>query len=587
LRPRGIQDDLKPIILAGNSNYSVNPAADDLYKAIIDLRNELLEQLKVAEGSRADELKRDEHALKILANSTSYGIFVEFIVSQLSKPELRTCFGIDEVFQTSVTKNEKPGKYFNPLLASLITGGARLMISITQALIEKSGLDWAMCDTGSMAIANIDNIPNKEFFSKVSEICNWFNLLNPYAKKQSILKIENVNYGLKGSDTEASMISLFALVISSKRYVLFNLAPGGSIIIRKASAHGLGQYVDPYSADESPLPSPVVSLEDMGVRRWQRDLWHQIIRAALDGNPDIVDLAALPNLDRPAASRYGSTTPHLLNWFKTHNDGRSYEDRVKPANFLLSFQARDSSKEPIIADDSNFRNRTRPKPIAPYSKDISEAASRCFDRETGQPVSISELKTYREALKDYHLSAESKFENGGPYDHGASRRRNVRVVAIDLIGKEADRWEDQAYLGIDQNSQINYGRLPGSNRNFVEYFRAALELFGTHRLSRELNIPRSTNYAKGNLGRISRSRMLHLLSELGQLRSEVFDDAMADLQMIELARAEIAKIGISEFARRIRWNSSNLKKSLDGTRRVCSRLAANLRDYFRGWGTTE
>jgi hypothetical protein len=579
---RGVQDGLKPIILAGNSDYLVNPAADDFYKAIIDLRNELLELLKFAVGARAEELKRDEHALKLLANSTSYGIFVEFIVSQLSKPELRTCFGIDETFQTSVTKNEKPGNYFNPLLASLITGGARLMLSITQALIEKSKLDWAMCDTDSMAIANIDNIPNEEFFSKVREICNWFNPLNPYAKKQSILKIENVNYGLKRSDTEISMTSLFALVISSKRYVLFNLVPDGSIIIRKASAHGLGQYVDPYSADESPLPAPVVSLEDMGVRRWQHDLWHQIIRAALDGNRDIVDLAGLPNLDRPAASRYGSTTPHLLNWFKTHNEGHSYEDRVKPANFLLSFQARDSSQDPTIADDSNFHDRTRPKPIAPYSKDIAEAASRCFDRETGQPVPISELKTYREALKDYHLSAESKFENGGSYDHGATRRRNLRVVAIDLIGKEADRWEDQAYLGIDPNSQINYGRLPGSNRHFAEYFRAALKVFGARKLERELNIPRSTvnNYASGNLGRISRSRVLHLLSDLGQLRSELIEDAHIEQQLIERSKAAIAKIGISEFARRINWNSSNLRKSLDGNRRICSRLVAHIRAYF-------
>lgn len=67
-----------------------------------------------------------------------------------------------------------------------------------------------------------------------------------------------------------------------------------------------------------------------------------------------------------------------------------------------------------------------------------------FDRETGRRIPICELKTYREALGDYQLSPEPKFENGGPYDYGASRRRDVHVVAIDLIGKEADRWEDQA-----------------------------------------------------------------------------------------------------------------------------------------------
>jgi hypothetical protein len=77
-------------------------------------------------------------------------------------------------------------------------------------------------------------------------------------------------------------------------------------------------------------------LDKIGVERWHFDLWHSIIKAAQDGHPDQVDLSYHPGLNRPAASRYGATTPTLLAWFNTFNSGREYGDQVKPFNFLLA-----------------------------------------------------------------------------------------------------------------------------------------------------------------------------------------------------------------------------------------------------------
>ena len=39
------------------------------------------------------------------------------------------------------------------------------------------------------------------------------------------------------------------------------------------------------------IPAPSLNLDDIGVERWQYDLWYKIIRAALDGHPDQVDLS--------------------------------------------------------------------------------------------------------------------------------------------------------------------------------------------------------------------------------------------------------------------------------------------------------
>ena len=60
-------------------------------------------------------------------------------------------------------------------------------------------------------------------------------------------------------------------------------------------------------------------LDDIGVERWQYDLWYKIIRAALDGHPDQVDLSYHDALKQPAVSRYGATTPALLKWFAAFN----------------------------------------------------------------------------------------------------------------------------------------------------------------------------------------------------------------------------------------------------------------------------
>src|SRR5205814_3767192 len=54
---------------------------------------------------------------------------------------------------------------------------------------------------------------------------------------------------------------------------------------------------------------------------------------------------------------------------------------------------------------------------------------------------------YAEALSDYHLHPEAKFLNGDYLDHGSTMRRDIHLAGVRYIGKEANRWEEQFYLG--------------------------------------------------------------------------------------------------------------------------------------------
>jgi hypothetical protein len=72
--------------------------------------------------------------------------------------------------RSKVDKVETPGRYFHPLLATLITGAARLMLAMTERLVIDAGLDWAFCDTDSMAIAKPEGMGQETFFARAKSV---------------------------------------------------------------------------------------------------------------------------------------------------------------------------------------------------------------------------------------------------------------------------------------------------------------------------------------------------------------------------------------------------------------------------------
>lgn len=423
--PGPVQDGLKPFNLFNNPDFRIDPTKDDLFTKLINLRDD------------TPKSKPENKALKILANSTCYGILVEVLRDNAPKPEPIMVHGADGfVIETDSEAIEEPGKYFHPLLATLITSSARLMLSITERLADDRNLGWAFCDTDSLALARPEDMSREDFRARVDEVIGWFAGLNPYEKEGSILQIEDVNLD---PETE-TLLPLYCYAISAKRYALFN-KDGEVPIIRKASAHGLGHLFPPYDGD---LPYP--ELGAIGVKLWQHDVWQAILRAALAGHPNQVKYDHHPALELPAFQRYGATSPALLRWMKHFNDGKPYRGRVKPFGFMMAPMARSGAfsgemREHIIDEVRRGAptKRKPPKPITTFERDPSLAASQVFDRETGEPVPADQLKTVAEALALYHLSTEDKFENGEPVDTGPTRRRHIEVTGMTLIGKEANK----------------------------------------------------------------------------------------------------------------------------------------------------
>jgi hypothetical protein len=216
--------------------------------------------------------------------------------------------------------------------------------------------------------------------------------------------------------------------------------------IRKASAHGLGHLIPPYRAAESPrtLPAPQVELHELGVERWQYDLWYLVASAAVhDCEPD---LSKLPGLDRPAMMSYSISTPTVESWFAGSNRGADYTASLRPFGFIMAPLV-SALRRPL------GRAETRFKLIAPldtepdtwqdleyidiYSQTTYSVSTIHFDEHTAQG------KTYRQIIGRYlkHPDGRRVDRNGRRCTRdtvGYLSPMHVDAFYVEHTGKEAD-----------------------------------------------------------------------------------------------------------------------------------------------------
>ncbi len=499
--PRGQQPGLKLIDILGNPDYRIDPAKDDFYLKLIELRSSVKQQMRSCNNeSERERLASEQLAMKIVANSSCYGIFVELNVQDYARQKEQVYFGGDETPRTAkLASIEEPGRYFHPLLATLTTGAARLMLGVVEALAEQEGLGWAFCDTDSMALACPQGMPEEEFYKRTKRVRGWFEQLNPYTSGDELFKLEDANYSLDGRLPEA----LYCFAVSDKRYALFNIGADGRPVLRKASAHGLGHLQPPYPEAKAPdrVPAPRLALLEIGTQRWQYDLWYLIVQAALAGHLQIVELDCLPGFDAVALSRYAATCPRLLHWFDTFNKGKPYAQQVRPFGFLNAYQARSAAQLNCVELDSRGGKHKRqqtaqsPRAVSPFDPDPAVAVRHCFDRDTGETVTPELLKTYLQALVRYHLHPETKFIGGDYTEAGLLRRRHIRVPdvnGIQYIGKEANRWEERSLTGEDPEAQIRYGAAGGSLTELQERVAIVCRKHGVRRVARAAGLSHST-----------------------------------------------------------------------------------------------
>lgn len=371
----GIQKDLKSADIAG---FKIDPKQNDFFQKLIEERQ---------------HNKEKEHILKIIANATSYGIFIE--INKENKKSNVDAYGLEK-YRVSVDKIEKFGQYHNPIIAVFITSAARLILACTEAILSSYGAHHAFCDTDSMAV------PKENY----KEIQDFFENLNPYNFNTDLFKLEEENF-----DSNGKLKTLWFYGISTKRYVLYNIE-NGKINIRKHSSHGLGHILNPFGD---------------GVKQWEKNLWLDIL---LEHYGKITKNQIYSKYSSMyAISKITISTTNLLKKFSKLNKQNLQNKQIKPFNFILVGFGMILNK---LKTDTI-------KPITSFKNNPQEAVyDKFIDYTTGDVLNgLEHWKPMNIVFDDYIDHKEAKSEG----EKGVLRRKHIQCTGIAYIGKETNKLE--------------------------------------------------------------------------------------------------------------------------------------------------
>ena len=579
--PNRPQQTLKPVNLQGNPDNRVDPIEQDFFKRVIELRREVKQRKQhAAEAVEKARLDAEQLALKILANSASYGIFVETLVEDLEKLEELKRYGFDGTEALIKSRvEERPGKYFHPLVATLITGAARLMLALSEWKAKSEKLDWIFCDTDGIAFTPASEFEG-DFVPTVQRVMDWFRPLNPYAlsssetEPESILQAEDENFAADIDESGNKPItSLYAYAVSAKRYALFNISENGKVEMRKTSAHGLGQLLPPYDAPKGWKKN---SKSDF----WHNEVWQTICQSAHDNPETVVNFESDERLNIPAASRYSATTPALVRWFKDQNENAEYSEQVRPFNFLLCFQCQKMellSASDEQANDWRQKHNSPPRPVAPFDKKPSIAANHAHDRITGEPIPKSWLKTYAQSIAQYHLQDEAKFLGGQKSQTGKLQRRHIEAFAVRHIGKEAHNWEENQFIGAEGDAALRYEDGIFDVKETTKTIEAGLLEFGYRRIADVSNVGDKTikKIINGDISSF-RNQAIRLVRSVFWLRQQALETQRKTDDVVASLRTRADEIGLAALALELGLDQSNLRKMLKRTKPLPTALLEQL-----------
>lgn len=391
--------------------------------------------------------------LKILANSGSYGLFVELNPNGAHNAKLKVFSG-EESFETTSDVVEEPGPWFAPHIASLITAGGRLLLAMLEKCITDAGGTYLFCDTDSAAIVSSEHRrqirmpdgaePITAFsFDEVDEISRRFESLNPYNGKTSILKVHKLNW-----DQNKKRRQLYGYSIAAKRYALYTKTHD-DIEIVEPKAHGLGYFYPPKDSPEG---------WNHETPQWIFEAWDWVMRGVLGmkrRNP--------PWLGLPVMMKLTLSTPHhaLRNLAKN--------PVTRPNNFMMIPQiSRFGYPEGVDPNRCTF--------ITSFSSDREQwMNAKCvniYDPQSPVYELTNEYDGRRAVPKDFfmllesyqnHPEAKSLGPDGKPCEvdtRGLLQRAHIVANWPPVyIGKEHDRhWEEGEDLSLLDFKAVVYKR---------------------------------------------------------------------------------------------------------------------------------
>lgn len=485
--PHGKQRGLRSTKL--RSAISVDPKREDFFTRVVEYRKQ----------NKSDD--RLQHFLKILANSTSYGTYLELNpvkIDASDRPKIMVYSG-DHIFtQPAPDTIEQPGSFYFPLLGALITSGGRLLLALIERCVRDAGGTYLCCDTDALIIVaskagGTVHMPDYASpikalsWSEVEQITRRFDSLSPYNRKlvPYLLRLTDENYDKNGVQRQ-----LFGLSIAAKRYALYTTKCGQPycrhrkcVAIVDPKAHGL-IFFAPSEERENGLP------------KWWWELWRVLLALEFkqiiepDSNVLMVagralsadaaaDLDGLPPwISLPAMMKMRISTPHYLEQMK---------GKASPFGFVLH---------------PRTRNRLKITLLTPFSKNCAGwMHSICINTRDGKGyrldrLSRADIVTLGDILCSYIQHPEIKSlgpdgEKCKAHTRGLLCRMTINGGLQHCIGKEVSRFEqgkDDFIENIDDVCIHYDGGRVAANASLI----AEISSRGLRKTTKETGLDRKT-----------------------------------------------------------------------------------------------
>lgn len=363
--------------------------------------------------------------------------------------------------EKDLSEVEKTGGWYFPPLASLITAGGRLLLSMLEAAVAEAGGSYLFCDTDSLCIVSNEHgglvpCPGGDYrlsdgseavkalsWKEVGQIATKFNRLNPYNDSlvRELLKIEDVNF--VDSDPRKPRRQVFGHAISAKRYALYIKTDDGIKVV-KASGHGLGYLCAPKEGMDVDSNAPHCITES----------WEWLLRKDLS-----LSYEEPAWLDLPAMMRMTLTSPSVMRTQRP--------EWLFPFNFFFLPLLSELDGYPAGCDRSNFKFITRYESDREKWKKLE--GINLYDGQhyltemfpSGKQDKVVP-ESFRIILRLYFRRPESKSlaPDGSPCvadTRGLLKRASIIAGEIVPVGKETDRhWEQGEDISLVDFKVLEY-----------------------------------------------------------------------------------------------------------------------------------
>jgi hypothetical protein len=192
-------------------------------------------------------------------------------------------------------------------------------------------------------------------------------------------------------------------------------------------------------------------------------------------------------------------------------------------------------------------------------------------------VPTEQLGSCQEALVQYHLHLEANFHNGDYLDCGVTLRRHVVATTVEHIGKEANRWEEQYYLGLSLDAQTEYGTSPEDCERAIDAVAQAAKKYGQRALAKAAKVSLREVSAAVNCEQVLAPTSLRKITwAAAQLEAGDREQAEHMQELLETVRKRCLHVGVRKFAAHAGVDGTNLARALSGRRKPSEAMLVRL-----------